>query len=257
MFREIPFNQLGKAGYNRAIDRAHVNRIKRDFHEDMVQPAIVSYRDGKFWIVDHQHQTQAQYELNDKDPNTPILCDVRDGLSYEQESELYYRLNTSSKVLNFADKLKGRIEAKEASALEFRDIVESNGYLVGNGASNSLGAVRTAYRVFEKPNGGKKLNELLGLTNACWPGSKAGVHAIIIEGISTFLNEHGIEYDRNQFVKALSPQDPSEIVRKAQSFYRQMDSRSFTQPYCTYTILVKSYNAGLRSKKLTPATPEN
>lgn len=257
MFKWIPYSNLAKADYNRAINRKHLNEIKNNWCEDLKQPVIVSFRDGKNWIIDHQHQATAEYELNGKDPNTLIYCDVRTGLTYEEEARLYYMLNTTSMSLGFADELNGLIEAKDSSALEFRYIVERNGYLVGSGASNSLGAVRTAYRVFEKPNGGKKLDELLGLTNSCWPGIKAGVSAEIICGISKFITEHGKEYDRNQFVKALAPQDPKDIKRKARSFYKQMDSRSFTQPYCTYMILVKSYNAGLRSKKLTPATPEN
>lgn len=248
MFKNIRYSQLCKAGYNRGINRAHVNEIKRDFREDMLQPAIVSFRDGKYWIIDHQHQSAAQYELNNCDPNTLIYCDVRNGLTYEQEAELYYRLNTSSKPLNFSDKLKGLIESKDSTALRFRDTVESCGYIVGGNTSNSLKALSRAWKIFNKTDGEKELTEILKLTNACWPGNVAGADSRIIEGVRLFLEYHSSEYDKKRFIKALSPLNPRDIIHKSKTYYKQMDSKAFTQPYCTYTMLITSYNAGLKYK---------
>lgn len=247
-YRTIPFNQLGKAGYNRGISRAHVNQIKRDFREDMVQPAIVSSRDGKYWIIDHQHQTQAIYELNGNDPNTPIKCDVRTGLTYEQEAELYYRLNTGTKPLGFADKLMGLIEAKDENALRFRDVVESCGYVIGGNTVKSLRALSTAWNVYNGVGGEELLRSVLELTYACWPNNPNGVCLRMLDGMLEFLDHHADEFQRDMFVKKLSQCDPKEIVRKATSYYKQVDSRAFTMPYCTYTIIVNGYNVGLRNK---------
>jgi len=251
MYKWIPFSQLGKAGYNRGIKRAHVNKIKRDFHEDMVQPAIVSLRDKNYWIIDHQHQSQAIYELNDCDPNTLIYCDVRTGMTYEEEAELYYRLNTSSKSLSFTDKLKGLIESKDSTALKFRDIVESCGYIVGGNTSASLRALSLSWAIFNKKDGEKTLEQILKLTKATWPTDPAGVDSRIIEGIQLFLKNHGDEYDQSRFVSKLSRVDPNEIIRKTLAFYKQMDSKTFTRSYCCYTILMNNYNAGLHNKLVT------
>lgn len=253
--RVIPFNQLAKAGYNRGINRAHVNKIKRNFHEDMVQPAIVSFRDGAYYIIDHQHQTQAIYELNDCDPNTPIRCDVRTGLTYEQEADLYYRLNTSTRSLGFADKLKGLIESKDAIALDFRFTVESCGYIIGGNTNNSLNALSTAWKIFSKQGGKEKLTAILSLAHACWPNEKNGVHTSMIDGISLFIDHHGDVYQREQFVRALSDKNPSTLINDANTFYKSMDSKQFTRQYCMYTLLAKRYNYKLRSNKLRIALP--
>lgn len=254
-FMNIPFNQLGKAGYNRGINRQHVNKIKNDFHEDMVQPAIVSFRDGKYWIIDHQHQTQAIYELNGNNPNILIRCDVRTGLTYEQEAELYYRLNTGSKHLSFSDLLKGQIEAKDTTALKYRDTVESCGYVIGGGTSNSLNALSLTYKIFNKPDGDKKLVQILALCKACWPNDKSGIDSRMIDGINLFLENHQNEYSRDRFVKMLSAQPPEEIIRKSVAYYKQINLRNFTQPYCTYMILITEYNNRLKNK-LTPVQPK-
>lgn len=252
--KTLRFDQLKKAGYNRGINRAHVNRIKRNFHEDMVQPAIVSFRDGNYYIIDHQHQSQAIYELNNSDPSTPIKCIVRTGMTYEEEADLYYRLNTGSKALSFADKLIGQIEAKDAAALDFRDTVEACGYVIGGYSNKSLKALSNAWGIFKKEGGKERLVKILTLTHSCWPDNPDGVSKPILNGIDLFLQHHENDYRIDHFASSLALIDPREVQRKANTFYGQMDSRSFTRPYCTYVQLVTIYNRGLRNK-LIPATP--
>lgn len=253
--RNIPFNQLAKAGYNRGIKRAQVNKIKREYHEDMVQPAIVSFRDGKYFIVDGQHRSQAKYELNGNDPNTPILCDVRTGLTYEQEADLYYRLNTGSRKLSFADELTGLIESKDGHALKFQSVIESCGYVIGGNSVNSLRAISTAWKFFNKSDGEERLTAILTLTHRCWPESKNGAHSTMIDGISLFLDYHGNEFQTETFVKNLSKADPKSLINDATTYYKTTNSKVFTKPFCMYTMIVSQYNHALRTNKLTPVTP--
>lgn len=250
-YKEIPYNQLAKAGYNRGIKRAWVNKIKREWCDDLERPAVVSFRDGKHWIIDHQHQTQAKYELNGCNPNMMVMCEIYTGLTYEQEADLYYRLNTSSNTLTFADKIKGRIEAKDAEALKFRDVIESCGYIVGGGTSTSLNAIKAAWSVFEKEDGEKKLTQILEATKASWPDNANGVQDQIIKGMSMFMENHGEEYDKARLIKVLSAVRPQGIKAKATTMCNSLDSKSYTSTYCTYAILVDIYNKGLH-KKLNP-----
>ena len=254
MFRDIPFNQLGKAGYNRGINRAHVNNIKRNFCPDMVQPAIVSWRDGKYWIIDHQHQSQAIYELNGNDPNTLIKCDVRTGLTYEQEAELYYRLNTSLKKLTFADELIGLIEAKDPTALEFRALVESCGYVLVGNSNKTLKAVTLAMRIYSKAGGADRLRTILTITQASWPNNPKGVDSRIIDGLNYFVEKHENEFKMEECVKSLSKIEPQTIINQSATIYKNNDSRVYTRTYCTYVTIVKQYNTYKRYK-LVPAIP--
>ena len=253
-FKEMPFNQLGKAGYNRGINRSWVNEIKREWRDDLEGPAKVSFRDGKYWIIDHQHQIQAKYELNGCDPNMMVMCEVYTGLTYEQEADLYYRLNTSSRPLSFADKIKGRIEAKDAEALKFRDVIESCGYIIGGGASTSLNALRAAWVIFKKDDG-EKLTRILRITKASWPENPDGVQDQMIKGVSLFLENHGAEYDNARLVKVLRAVNPKEIINQANAHYSATNSKSYTKPYCTYFALLEAYNYHLHNKlNLVPAS---
>lgn len=254
--RNIPYNQLKKAEYNRPINRSHVNEIKRDFDEALVQPAIVSFRDGKYWIIDHQHLSQAIYELNGSDPNTPIRCDVRTGLSYEQEAKLYYKLNTSSKALNFNDELTGLLEAGDETALAFRDAVESCGYVVKTrNSTNALNAVKRAWNYFDGGAGRERLVDALSLARACWPSN--GMNAKMLDGIVMFLDNHGDDYNRSHFVKNFSRLSMEEEVRKGVGHYKLMNSREYTYQYCMYVVLVADYNKNLKTNRITQVLPKN
>lgn len=248
----IPYNQLCKAAYNRVIRRNWVNEIKRGWRDDLENPLIVSYRGGKYWIIDHQHQALAKYELNGCDPNMLFRCDVRTGLTYQQESDLFYSLNTKTKRLSFLDELNGLIEAGNANAIKFKDTVEACGWVIGN---NALNAAKKAWTIYNTANGEQRLTEILVTANKCWPGESSGVKAQMLDGFSVFFRSHP-DYKKEQLIKALSKYQPSELMQKANSYYKQMDSRAFTQAYCTYAIIVNAYNKGLRgSGKLVPATP--
>ena len=251
----IPYNQLAKGEYNRPIKRSWVNEIKHNYDEDLPSPAKVSHRDGKYWIIDHQHLTQAQYELNNCNPNTMILCEVYEGLTYEQEAALYVKFNKSQKKPTFAEEFIGLIEAKDEERLRFRDTVESCGYTIGKRANSSLRAIKVTWNIFRKPDGDKELTRILKLTKACWPDSINGADGRIIKGVELFIKNHGDEFDSKRFIKALSAISPSDLIKKAETYYKHMDSKSFTQPYCMYSMLINSYNARLHNK-LTPRPPE-
>lgn len=254
--RAIPFNQLSKAGYNRPINRTRVNKIKREFCPALVSPAVVSFRDGKYWIIDHQHQTQALYEMNGYNSEMPVECFVYTGLTYEQEAELFYKLNTSTTGLTFTDKLVGLIEAKDDEALRFLAAVERCGYTIGTRGKNSLRAVSKAWKVFNMADGEALMSEILTLIHDCWPNNPDNARADIIDGILVFLKNHRDEYKRDRFVKALSTTDLKDLVHREKAFYGKMNHRAYTHPYCMYVQLVADYNVGLRNK-LVPALPES
>ena len=56
---EVPLELLNiDLSYQRTetFDVVRANKIARDFHKSELDPIHISYRDGKFWIVDGQHR---------------------------------------------------------------------------------------------------------------------------------------------------------------------------------------------------------
>lgn len=250
----IPYNQLGKAGYNRVIRRWWVNKIKRDFDERLVEPIIVSYRDGKYWIIDHQHLAQAIYELNGNDPNTRLMCKVYNGLTYQEESDLFTKMNTKKLQMQKREEIVGLIAAEEPDAIRFRDLVERCGYVIELGRNDSLSAISTAWNVFNKPNGETLLMTVLEITYESWPGIPKGVERNMINGLLLFLRHHEDEYDRSRLIAKLSRVEPREILTTATAIYSGAVPKSWTKAYCVYIRLLETYNERLRNK-LVQAIP--
>lgn len=251
--RMIQFNQLAKAGYNRVIRRTWVNKIKREFNESLVRPVIVSFRDGKYWVIDGQHTSQALYELNGYDPNTLIECDVRTGLTYEDEARLFVKYNNSSHSIGKVDEVKGLIESQDPDAVAFLNIVTKHGYNLGDDNS-SLAAISNAWSIFNNSDGMTTLDSILKITRACWPDDTKATQAKIIEGLEEFLRRHGDEYSFDHFVKMLRKSKTQEIIDSAKPYYDRTPKR-YKWPYCVYTEIVTRYNYGLSKKQQLPIMP--
>ena len=56
-----------------------------DWDERLLDPVIVSFRDGKFYVIDGQHRIAAMRKMNNGS-EVMAVCKVYSGLTYEQEA---------------------------------------------------------------------------------------------------------------------------------------------------------------------------
>ena len=92
VLRSLPTSRLTSGlAYQRPVNERVVNRLIRDWDEQLLEPLIVSFRDGRFHLVDGQHRVIALRRKNDG-RDVMVLCRVYSGLTYEQEAELCFKL---------------------------------------------------------------------------------------------------------------------------------------------------------------------
>lgn len=264
-YQMIRYDQLisphenGNPGFNRGItgiNRAMVNKIKREFDPSQVSPVIVSFRDGKYYIVDGQHTALAIYELNGEDGATLIYCDVREGLTYQQEAQLFYDFNTNKRSPSAADKIWALVCAGEPSAVAFKNLIERCGYTFGRKSANAINPVHTCWKIYNSPAGADRLENILTLMHDTWPNSTSAVNITTMDGMNLFLKYNGHDFDRDRFVKTFSAIDYKTVVNDAKAFYKSMSDRAYTMPVCTYLMIGRKYNNGLRTNRIKLVTPE-
>ena len=73
--------------YQRPVNPKEVERLIREWDERLLDPITVSFRDGKFYVVDGQHRISAMREMNGG-RGIMVNCKVYNGLTYEQEADL-------------------------------------------------------------------------------------------------------------------------------------------------------------------------
>ena len=90
VFKTLMFSDISCAAYQRPINYARCKYIKEHFNPDMVGTLLVSHRtDGTYVIIDGHHRMIAMQMCGLKGH----LCQVLEGLSYEDEAKLFIEFN--------------------------------------------------------------------------------------------------------------------------------------------------------------------
>ena len=206
--------------YQRPVLDRVVDKLVREWDPRLLTPLVVSYRDGRYNLVDGQHRVCAMRKKNGGKDVT-ALCRVYHGLTYEQEAELYYKLDQAKGHLRLAHATKALVESgADAEIIEIKRLLEGAGFVWAldkpTGESFEIEATRAvinAYRLL----GGAAFSRMLELAARTWHGSPASVKASFLSGMALFLKTYETELDDDVFIKRLSAVDPEEILRRGKA----------------------------------------
>ena len=164
--RDLSSNQLTSGlPYQRPVESEDVDRLIAKWDDRLLTPLVVSFRDGKFNVVDGQHRIAAMRKMADGG-NITVPCLIYTGLSYEQEAELYFKLDQSKGRLRLSHATKALLESgTDAEVLEIKRLsVVDPEEIIRRGKmdfSTNKAALRFARVILEKYNsqqrGGHKL----------------------------------------------------------------------------------------------------
>ena len=104
--------------YQRGVERKRVELIARDFNEYMVNEPKVSFRNGRYYVMDGQHTIEGCILLNGG-ADRPILCKVYTGLTMEQETLLFAEQNGHAAPLSAGIKLRAKVVGGDAPSKAF------------------------------------------------------------------------------------------------------------------------------------------
>ncbi len=206
--------------YQRPVSDPAVDRLVREWDPRLLTPLAVSYREGRYNLVDGQHRICAMRKKNGgKDVTT--LCRVYRGLTYEQEAELYYKLDKAKGHLRLSHATKALVESgSDTEIIEIKRLLEGVGFIWAldkpAGEAFEIGATRAvinAYRLL----GGASFSRMLTLTARTWHGASSSLKASMLSGMALFLKTYETELDDDAFIKRLSAVDPDEILRRGKA----------------------------------------
>ena len=206
--------------YQRPVLDRVVDKLVREWDPRLLTPLVVSYRDGRYNLVDGQHRVCAMRKKNGGKDVT-ALCRVYHGLTYEQEAELYYKLDRAKGHLRLAHATKALVESgADAEIIEIKRLLENAGFVWAldkpTGEAFEVEATRAvinAYRLL----GGAAFSRMLELTARTWHGAPSSVKASFLSGMALFLKTYETELDDEVFIKRLSAVDPEEILRRGKA----------------------------------------
>lgn len=234
--------------YQRPVNPKEVDRLIREWDERLLDPITVSFRNEKFNVVDGQHRISAMRKMNHGN-GVMVNCKVYNGLTYEQEADLCYKLDKAKKRLSLSQSTNALAESgTNAEITEVKRIVETCGFVWAlnkrTGKTGEIVAARSvidAYRLL----GGASFARMCSLLWDTWQGNIRSLSAAVISGMALFIKTYDTELDDLTFVKRLSGTDPYEIVRRGKADF------STSKAALRYArIILEKYNALRGGKKL-------
>lgn len=209
--------------YQRHPNKAHVNKIAREFNPAIFGTITVSRReDSKDFILDGQHRIEGIKKAGKG--STRVPCVVHTGLSYNDEALMFYEMNSLIRPMTAQEKMKGAVESGDASALAIKATVEAAGFRLElessdltNGGIPGVGVLTSVAKNYRDDH----LSDVLKLIAETW-GTATGPRATLIDGTAIFISFHRDSYDRRRFVKQLHLTTPDALTQRASEVHHAM-----------------------------------
>jgi hypothetical protein len=205
--------------YQRPVRPGHVKQLIRKWDPTYLTPVEVSYRDGKYNVVNGQHRIEAMRKMNGGE-NLMVQCMVYTGMTYQQEAAMYYLLDKTSGHLKLANAIKALLES--GTDPEITDIQQRIGRAGFTwaldkpaGIAYEIKPVREIINAYQKL-GGHSFSRMLGLMAGAWHGTQNSLKSGMISGMALFLKTHETELEDYEFIRRLSQVNPAEIIQLAQ-----------------------------------------
>ena len=201
--------------YQRPVEQKDVDKIIREWNGREITPVVVSFRDGKFNVVDGQHHIEAmRQKAGGRDVIVP--CIIHTGMTYEQEAELYARLDRDKKRLTLRQYTKAVVEAgSDANIMEVKRLTEEVGFICALGEPTGepfeiapIRALINAHRLL----GSEGFSRMLTLMAGAWRGMPNSLKASMLSGMALFLKTYEAELNDWTFIRRMSIVSPEEII---------------------------------------------
>ena len=217
------------------MQRKRVELIAADFNEYVANEPKISFRNGKYYVVDGQHTIEARI-LRNGGRALPIRCKVFYGLSKEHEALLFAVQTGISSELTAGEQLRAKLVAHEENACDFAAVTENTGVrfaLDGIRAPWKIYSIRSAYYIY-KSYGAALYREMLSILVDVWDGDSDSFLSGILHGMARFLALYQGEYSRERLIGRLRTVHPKTITRLAQNGTGNVADRHMKQILSIY-----------------------
>ena len=224
--------------YQRGVERKRVELIARDFNEYIVNEPKVSFRNGRYYVMDGQHTIEGCILLNGGE-DRPILCKVYTGLTMEQEALLFAEQNGHAAPLSAGIKLRATVVGGDAPSKAFVAATNRAGLSLNYDSMQlsdyRIGCVGTALKLYDQL-GEEIYCEALRHIVEAWEGKPDSFRAAVLRGVMYFVQLYHGQYSEERLVRALSGVHPMELYRVSRDNPAKLPGwRRYVYPiYTTY-----------------------
>ena len=146
-----------------------------------------------------------------------VPCIIHTGMTYEEEADMYAKLDTDKAPLTPRQHTKALVEAgTDAKVTEVKRLVEEVGFTWAldepTGEPFEIAPVRTLINAYQLL-GGEGFARMLSLLAGTWQGTPNSLKASMLSGMALFIKTYETELHDRAFIRRLSIVSPDEIIR--------------------------------------------
>ena len=202
--------------YQRPVEQKNVDELIRHWNDQELYPIIVSFRDGKFNVVDGQNRIAAMRQMAGGG-DVIVPCLIYTGMTYEMEAELYAKLDKGKRPLTPRQYTKALVESgSDATIMEVKRLAEDVGFVWALGEPTGqpfeITPIRTLTNAYQLL-GGDGFSRMLTLMAGAWQGAPNSLRASMLAGMALFVKTYELELNDRTFIRRLSLVSPEEIIR--------------------------------------------
>lgn len=211
-FQYVDIDLLHTAKYQRKVKT--VKRLEDTWNIKKCGALTVSFRDGKYWVIDGQHRLEILKKLGFKS----AACDVLLDLSIEEEASLFSTQNENVNTLKASEKMRADLVAKQEYAIKLQKACDDFNLTIVERDKNKM-HLSSALTVMTIAKKDMECIEFIFrlLQNINWDNDKESYTACIISAIAhnykTFSNDKGIL--STTLIKMLGRMTPTELIKMA------------------------------------------
>lgn len=245
VLRSLPTSKLTSGlSYQRHINEREVRRLVRDWDDQLLDPLTVSFRDGRYNVVDGQHRVMALRRKNGGE-DVMVLCRIYTGLTYAQEAELCVKLDKAKKRLSLSESTNALLESGTDPRLkQINRLMVFEGFTWAldkkKGGDYEITATQSVISAYDLL-GSDLFSRMMWLLNNTWHGDPASLNAAMLSGMALFIKTYETELNDHTFVQRLSAVPPEEIVRRSKA-----DFSTNNRALRCAKVLWDKYNSGCR-----------
>jgi hypothetical protein len=245
-------NHIDRDDYQRKMKLPFVEEIARDWDLVLADYILVSRRgDGSLWVIDGQHRVAAATLAGE----TMMLARVFDGLTIEQEADMFYTHAVGRRGINSLEKFHSGVSAKYPDKVEIAEIVERVGARVNRSpnAASGINSPSTLEKVV-RFGGPQLLERALRFIDEVSDDGIKGVWAEgpTVAGITFMLGLYGDDLDEKHLKKRLKRKGPEGLKDDARGYEARM-----TREAARFQAMVDTYNHRIsEDRKLELVRPD-
>lgn len=223
-------------GFQRKVNNDEVQAIVANFDPRKINEPKISYREGKYHLLDGQHTVTA-LEIMAGGVHTDILCKVFKDMTLKEEALYYADQKGEATNLTSGDKMKAMLVAEDEATVAFKKANNALGItleLNGSSSDRHLSCLSTAIHHFKK-YGTVIYMEAMDIILRAWGGQKESLRADIITALIDFVRMYKGEYDRDLLINKLHNTDIDDLwLNIKRGFDLPESKRGINQIYTIY-----------------------